>query len=87
MVLSVLAGHERRHEHGVVVREGLAAVDVCEDGDGVAGGFAGGGVGVVEGHVEYVRGGEVEVRGVPFLLGGEVGDAEAEVAELGDGCQ
>ncbi len=65
VVLGVLAGREGCHEHGVVVGEGLAAVDVCEDGDVFTGGFTGLFVGLVERNVQHVRGAEVEVGGVP----------------------
>ena len=57
---------------------------MCEDGDGFAGWFACLFVYLFEGNVEDVRWGEVEVRSVPGQLGGEVGDAETEVAQLED---
>ena len=74
------------HEEGVVVDWDGTAVDAGEEGDFAAGGGAcGGGGGGVGGHVEDVRGVEIEVLGVPGHLGREVVDVDSEVAELETG--
>lgn len=72
-----VAGLVGAHEEGVVVDVVVAAVDVREDGHVLPGA-----VGLVD--VEEVGGHEVEVLQVEVELAGEVLDAEAVVAQLGN---
>lgn len=75
-------GGQGRQEHGVVVDEALAAVDVGEERDFLAGGLVGFRVDVVEWDVEDVARHDVEVARVPVHSRGEVFHVEAKVAEL-----
>lgn len=79
------AVRQRRQEHGVVVHQILAAVDVREQCDFLACRCVGFRVDLVQRHVQDVARHNVEVSRVKVHGRGEVGHVESEMAQLQKG--